>query len=56
VRRAIAKFCSDERGATSVEYGLIAAVMGLGLVASLSDTHTALAAMFAAVADALKVK
>jgi pilus assembly protein Flp/PilA len=38
----IAKFCSDERGATSIEYGLIAAVVGLGLVVALSDIQAAL--------------
>jgi len=49
VRRPIAKFCSDERGATSIEYGLIAAVMGLGLVVSLSEIQAALNGILAVV-------
>ena len=30
------KFCSDENGATAVEYGLIAAIMGVGLIAGVT--------------------
>ena len=53
VRHPLAKLCSDERGATSIEYGLIVAVVGLGLVAALSDIQAALNGILAAVSGAL---
>jgi pilus assembly protein Flp/PilA len=53
VRHPLAKLSSDERGATSIEYGLIVAVVGLGLVAALSDIQAALNGILAAVSGAL---
>lgn len=55
MRRPIAKFCSDEHGATAIEYGLIAAVMGIGLVLAFSDIQAALNAILAAVVTGLTV-
>ena len=33
--RAAARFLSDQRGATAIEYALIAAIVGIGMIASL---------------------
>ncbi len=54
MRHPIAKFYSDERGATSIEYGLIATVLGLGLVVSLTNLETALNGILTAVSAPLK--
>ena len=32
MRRALAGFCADERGATAIEYGLIAGGIGIAIV------------------------
>lgn len=39
-------FCNDESGATAIEYALIAAIIGLGLVAGLGDLATAIDGFF----------
>ena len=36
IRRAFRALAADESGATAIEYGLIAAFLGTGLIASLS--------------------
>lgn len=36
----ILRFAADESGATAIEYGLIAAIIGLGLIASLRGIVT----------------
>ncbi len=36
-----ARFLADQRGATAIEYGLIAAAMSLGILVSLKDIQTA---------------
>ena len=36
----IAKFVRDESGATAIEYGLIAAIVAIGLIASLQGLKT----------------
>lgn len=40
------RFMNDESGATAIEYGLIAAAMGLMLVLVLPDLSTAISAVF----------
>ncbi len=37
-RKLASRLCQEESGATAVEYGLIAALMTLGLVGALSAT------------------
>jgi pilus assembly protein Flp/PilA len=40
------RFLNDECGATAIEYGLIAAIVGIGLIASLGNLKTALQSTF----------
>ncbi len=48
----LTRFWRDERGATAIEYGLIAAIVGVGIVASLQNLTEALNGMFGSVAEA----
>ena len=40
------RFINDDSGATAIEYGLIAAIVGVGLVVALTGLKTNLAATF----------
>lgn len=42
----ITRFAADENGATAIEYGLIAAIIGLGIVVSLGQLQSALTGVF----------
>ncbi len=39
-------FLKDESGATAIEYGLIAAIVGVGIIGSLGDLQAALNTLF----------
>ena len=43
----IIKFWRDEEGATAIEYGLIAGLIAVGIIASVSTIGEKLAAIFA---------
>ncbi len=45
----------DESGATAIEYGLIAAIIGIGIVASLGTMKDALVGLFGNVGANLNV-
>ena len=47
------KFLTDESGATAIEYGLIAALVSVAIIAILSTLGTNLNATFKAVSDNL---
>jgi pilus assembly protein Flp/PilA len=47
------KFLKDESGATAIEYGLIAALVSVAIIAMLSLLGTSLNATFKTVADNL---
>jgi pilus assembly protein Flp/PilA len=47
------KLAGDRKGATAIEYGLIAAFIALAMVAALPTIKTNLAAKFTAVSDEL---
>jgi len=49
----IAKFARDESGATAIEYGLIAAIVAIGLIASLQGLKSNLSSTFSKVGTAL---
>ncbi len=42
-------FWKDETGATAIEYGLIAAIIGVGIIASLQSLKNSLNTMFSRV-------
>jgi len=45
------RFVKDESGATAIEYGLIAAAMGLALVVAMPYLATAVSTKFTSLAD-----
>ncbi len=47
------RFMNDESGATAIEYGLIAALIGVALVTILGQVGTSLSGTFKKVDDAL---
>lgn len=49
----IVKFWRDEEGATAIEYGLIAGVIAVGILASLTPVRDAIIALFGRVSAAL---
>jgi pilus assembly protein Flp/PilA len=49
----LARFAQDESGATAIEYGLIAAIVGVGIIAGLGPLKTALNDTFKTVSDKL---
>ncbi len=49
----IARFVKDESGATAIEYGLIAAAIGLMLIAVLPSLKSALSTTFTSVTSGL---
>jgi len=40
------RFAKDESGATAIEYGLIAAIVGIGIVVGLTQLQTGLNTLF----------
>lgn len=40
------RFLKDESGATAIEYGLIAAIVGVGIIAGLTTLKTSLNGIF----------
>ena len=53
MQNLFARFVSDESGATAIEYGLIAAIVGVGIIVSLGTLKTALVATFTSVSTAM---
>ncbi|MFZ4531750.1 MAG: Flp family type IVb pilin [Alsobacter sp.] len=49
----IAKFVRDESGATAIEYGLIAAIVAIGLIAALQGLKNNLSSTFSKVGSSL---
>ena len=47
------RFLKDESGATAIEYGLIAALVGVGLIAALGNLQVALSALFESIGTTL---
>lgn len=48
--RVASGFLADQRGSTAIEYALIAAGVGLAIIASVNQVGTDVAAFFASVA------
>ena len=53
MQRILIKFLSDERGATAIEYGLIAALVAVAIIGALTVLGTELSNIFQYVADTL---
>ena len=49
----VKKFCTDESGATAIEYGLIAALVSVAAIAALTALGTSLNTLFQGVAQNL---
>lgn len=49
-------FIANEDGATAIEYGLITALIAVGIILALSDVRDALRDTFAAIGDALRTR
>jgi len=50
---SVKKFLRDEEGATAVEYGLIAALIAVAIILSVTEVGDKLKAVFEAIKDAL---
>lgn len=48
------RFMNDESGATAIEYGLIAAIIGVGIIVGLGNVRTELQATLTKVQTELK--
>ena len=53
MKKFISKFVSDESGATAIEYGLIAALIAVVIIAAVTTLGGSLSATFDAVSDEL---
>ena len=51
--KLFSRFLKDESGATAIEYGLIAAIVGVGIIAGLEPLTTALNATFGNISSEL---
>ena len=49
----LARFARDDSGATAIEYGLIAAFIGVGIIVGLGPLRDALNALFGNISDQL---
>jgi pilus assembly protein Flp/PilA len=54
MRAIFARFARDDSGATTVEYGIIAALIGAALITALSTTGTKLTNTFNSVGNGLR--
>ena len=49
----VARFLKDESGATAIEYGLLAALIGVGIIAAAQGVRSALQGTFTTVSTEL---
>ena len=52
--RAIYKFLNDEKGATAIEYGLIAGLIGVVVITAVTAVGTKVSNQFTTIGNALK--
>jgi pilus assembly protein Flp/PilA len=53
MKTVITRFAKDESGVTAIEYGLIAAIVGVGIIAGLTTLKTGLNTLFGTVNTSL---
>lgn len=51
IAKRVKLFAADDRGATAIEYGLIATILGIALLPVLSNTSSGVASLFTRVQD-----
>ncbi len=54
MKRAIRAFWADQRGATAIEYGLIAAGISIGLISVVNGLGSKISSSFVAISSSLK--
>ena len=54
MKKFLSRFAKDESGATAIEYGLIAGLIGVVIIGAVSAVGTAITTKFTAVSTALK--
>jgi pilus assembly protein Flp/PilA len=54
MKSLFSRFVKDESGATAIEYGLIAAIIGVGIIAALGTVKTELNTKFTTIGTELK--
>lgn len=54
IRTSVLKFLRDRKGATAIEYGLMAALLGVALIAILSSTGQRASGVFNEISTAIK--
>lgn len=54
MKSIVKRFASDESGATAIEYGLIAAIVGVGIITGLGYVQDGLETIFTNVQTELK--
>ena len=54
MKNIVSRFVKDESGATAIEYGLIAALVGVGIIAALSNLRDGLQNTFTTVSNELQ--
>ena len=54
MKKFLTRFAKDESGATAIEYGLIAGLIGVVIIGAVSAVGTAITTKFTAVSTALK--
>ena len=56
IKSLIARYTKDESGATAIEYGLIAALISIVIIATVTLLGTEISAVFTDVTDGLKTR
>ncbi len=56
MKSIFARFVKDESGATAIEYGLIAAIVGVGIIVALQGLKGELNTTFGAVSTGLQTR
>jgi pilus assembly protein Flp/PilA len=54
MKNIVLRFLKDERGVTAIEYGLIASLIAVAIITSVTTVGTNLTTKFTAIATALK--
>ena len=53
MKKLFSRFANDESGATAIEYGLIAGLIGVVIIAAVTSVGTSISAKFNSVSSAL---